>query len=505
VTFGRAGVAAGIAAALLSPAVASASPLFELAGAAQGQGGFSARAVEGGSGSTYFNPAFLPSAESGFDLGVFVLDDSIAIRLHGRPTPSADVPVDSIHAEQPGGGRFARYGIPTIWLENGKAATPPDPALAARPRQSQGSGNNLRVYQVIGFVQKLFHGRLGVGVYAMVPYSKFTGAAAFYVDEREQYFSNSLHPELYADRLTATSLAFGAGFKVLPELSLGVAATLGLHTEAVTPTYLTDVGRFQDISVDSNVTVNTSLAPHFGMVYEPSESWRLTATLHTVQKFEIGTNFTFLVSNGLEQGASVSFTHAYLPWQVGLGAAHDLMSTGADKITVTATALYAHWSDYVDRHSEHPSGPYAWYDTLSPIVGARFVRGPTRVLLDLAYQRSPVPGQTGRTNYVDEDRLGTTAAVDHVVSVPGGRLRVGLTAQVHRLLPRDTWKLPTPTSSDGVNRAPELVADEVPDNAVVGGRPLAGREGLQTNNPGWPGFASSGWIVGGGVNVSFTY
>jgi long-chain fatty acid transport protein len=45
----------------------------------------------------------------------------------------------------------------------------------------------------------------------------------------------------------------------------------------------------------------------------------------------------------------------------------------------------------------------------------------------------------------------------------------------------------------------------VPDNAVLGGRALGGREGLQTNNPGWPGFGSRGWIVGGGINVSLTY
>ena len=30
---------------------------------------------------------------------------------------------------------------------------------------------------------------------------------------------------------------------------------------------------------------------------------------------------------------------------------------------------------------------------------------------------------------------------------------------------------------------------------------LAGAQGLQTNNPGWPGFGSQGWLLGGGVNL----
>ncbi|HMJ14744.1 MAG TPA: hypothetical protein VK524_25205, partial [Polyangiaceae bacterium] len=54
---------------------------------------------------------------------------------------------------------------------------------------------------------------------------------------------------------------------------------------------------------------------------------------------------------------------------------------------------------------------------------------------------------------------------------------------------------PTPTSSDGQNLAPELVTDELPDDAQVGGDPVAGAQGLQTNNPGWPGFESEGWVV----------
>jgi hypothetical protein len=31
------------------------------------------------------------------------------------------------------------------------------------------------------------------------------------------------------------------------------------------------------------------------------------------------------------------------------------------------------------------------------------------------------------------------------------------------------------------------------------------REGLQTNNPGFPGFSSGGWLMGGSINLTILY
>jgi hypothetical protein len=484
-----------LAGAIGAPRAASASPLFELTGAVQGGGGLNARTVESGSAAAYFNPAMLTEAESGFDLGIYVVSDQIGIRVFARPDAANDVPVGSENAEYPGGGRFPTYGLPTEYLDNGKPASPPDTPLRARPRQGAGSGHNVRAYQIIGMVQKLFDGRLAVGLYAMIPYSKFTGASAFYSDEREQYFTNSLHPELYADRLTATSFAFGAGLRLHEKLSFGIAATLSLRTVAATPTYVNDVGHFQDIMVDSKVNVSVALAPHFGLVFKPNDKLHLTGTVHTPQKFVIGTDFTFLLANGLEQGAGIRFTHAYLPWTFALGGAYDLYKEGAhQKVTLAATAMHARWSNYVDRHDNAPEPAFGWYDTFSGVVGARYQYERWQTFLDLTYQPSPVPDQTGRTNYVDNDRVGTSGGFDYRFPLLGGTVRTGLQMQVHRLLPRETHKV----------SGPHGVVDEIPDDAVLNNQPLPGREGLQTNNPGWPGFASSGWIVGGGLNLSFT-
>jgi hypothetical protein len=489
-----------------TPRPAAASPLFELAGGVQGSGGLNARAMEGGAASTYFNPAFLPDAESGFDLGVFVLSDQIGIRPFSRPDTSTDIPVNFPDAQKAGGGGFDNYGLPTSWLQNGKAADAfGNPVLPARPRQAAGSGQKVRAYQVIGYVTKLFQGHLAIGLYTMIPYGQYTGAQAFFADEREQYFTNSLHSELYSDRLIATSLAFGLGVKIIPELSVGLSATLALKSTASTPTFLNDLNRFQDIRINPDIGVNASLAPHLGVVYKPFSRLQLSATVHTPQKFEVNTDFKFLIANGYFQGAQINFIHDYLPWQLAFGASFEVVKTAADTVTVAGTALYAKWSDYLDRHGDHPSGPYAWHDTLAPTLGVRYRHDAMRLLLDGTYHRSPVPDQTGRTNYVDSDRIGTSAGFDYAFPLWGGKLRAGLQGQAHRLVAREVHKLPTPPSPSGDPGDPQLVVDEVPDSAVFGGKPLEGREGLQTNNPGWPGFSSSGWIFGGGVYLSFNY
>jgi long-chain fatty acid transport protein len=485
---------------------AQASPLFELVGGVQGAGGLNARVMEGGAASTYFNPSLLPDAESGFDVGVFVLTDQIGIHPFARTDASADIPLNFPDAQKAGGGGFDSYGLPTSWLQNGKPADAfGNPELPARPRQAGGTGQKVRAYQVIGYVTKLFEGRLAFGLYTMIPYGQYTGAQSFFVDEREQYFTNSLHSELYSDRLIATSLAFGIGARILPELSVGVSATLSLKSTASTPTFLNDVNRFQDIRINPNIGVNAALAPHLAVTYKPLPRLSISATAHTPQKFEVDTDFKFLIATGFYQGAQISFVHDYLPWQLALGGSFEVVKTQRDSVSIAATALYAKWSDYVDRHGGRPSGAYAWRDTIAPTIGVRYRHDAMRVLLDGHYQTSPVPDQTGRTNYVDSDRLGASAGFDYGFPLWGGKLRAGVQAQTHRIMPREVRKLgplPSPTGDPG---DPALVIDEVPDSAVYNGRPLEGREGLQTNNPGWPGYRSSGWIFGGGVYLSVNY
>jgi hypothetical protein len=171
-----------------------ASPLFELIGSSLGTSGFNGRAYGASSASTYFNPAMLPHAREGIELGWFVLNDAVSVTLDGR-SRGVDVPETVLRDI---GGRPVPP-LPTQWLERGCAPVPGatlgcDTVLAAQPRQSAGSSGNVRAYQVIGLVNHVWDRYLSYGLYTLVPLGPYVRANSFFSDEREQYFSNSLHP-----------------------------------------------------------------------------------------------------------------------------------------------------------------------------------------------------------------------------------------------------------------------------------------------------------------------
>jgi long-chain fatty acid transport protein len=499
------GLLFGIALGSVTLAIdASASPLLDLTGGTDGLGGMQAGTIGGGASAAYFNPALLVQAPLEFTVGFLVISEQIGISLDGRPGTQYAVPDGVSNATHPNGASIGNVPIPTSVLQNGRLAAGINAAVAAHPRQGAGTGHQTTAYETIGFAAKLFDDRLTLGFYGIIPDGNFTNLNAFYADEREQYFSNSLHPELYGDRLTPVSIAFGLGLKITSNFSIGLGASLSLQAGVGAPTYVSNAGALQDLLVDTNAKVNVSLSPNLGLAYDPWSRLHLTATVHAPEKVELGVNFTFLLPNGLQQGSDFNLTYDYMPWQIGAGAAYDIVQSPDDTLTVSGTAVYGKWSDYVDRHGQAPIAAYGWYDTLTPTGGLRYRHGATGMFLDAQYKPSPVPLQTGRTNYVDNDRLGAGAGLDHGFRLWHTAMRFGVQASAYWLIPRHQTKILTPAEPDGQNHYPGLVADEVPDDSEVAGEPLAGSQGLQTNNPGFPGFGSAGAILQGGVYLTVT-
>ena len=482
-----------------------ASPPFDLTGDTANQGGLQARTIPGGSGAAYFNPALLIDGKAEATAGFMLISQHYAITLDGRPGTQFAIEENLENAAHAGGMRFDNYPIATNTLQFGRMGTARKPAFLARPRQGAGSGEGTQTYEVVGLVVKLFESRVALGMHALIPNGQFTKMRAFWNDEREQYFSNSLHPELYSDRMTAVSLALGLGIKLTERLSIGAGATLALRASVVAPTYVVDAGKLDQILIDMNANVDVGVTPHFGVSYRPIDRLRLTATAHAPQQVELGTSFTFLLATGVEQSSGVTFVLDYTPWQLGLGAAFDIIQTTQQTLTAAATLVYATWSTYIDRHGTKPTPDYAWSDTFSPTLGLRYRIDRVNLMLDANYTPTPVPLQRGRTNYVDNDRISGTLGGEYSVPVMGTNIRFGLQAQVHHLLWRHQQKYDTPTRPDGQVVDPERVRDELPDDAQISGEPVPSAPGLQTNNPGWPGFSSGGWMLGGTLYAAVAF
>ena len=484
----------GAIASLLCSSPVGASPLFELVGDADSAGSLQARTLSESSAGAYYNPALLVFAPAQVTLGVLVLDQRIKIAADRRLGSEFDVPEGTENARTSEGERFDLYPAATSVLEHGRMETDRKPALAPRPRQGASAARDTFTYLVAGFVSKMWNDRVALAVHALLPTGEFTRMRAFFNDEREQYFSNSLHPELYADRMLALSLAAAIGLRVTDDLALGVGTTFALETRVNAGAYVIDTGNLGNILLSMDAPVQMGVSPHLGLAYQLHKRLRLTATAHTPQRIELGTGFNFLLPNLIEDASSLKFVLDYMPWRVGLGAAFDLLASANRSFTLVANLLYANWAAYRDRQGARPAGTYEWSDTFTPTVGARFRTTQLTAALDLVYAASPVPAQTGRTNYVDNDRIGASLGADHKFTPFGVPLSVGAQLQLHHLMSRHQKKLPTPASNTG-NLASERVKDELPDDALLSGEPVTGAEGLQTNNPGWPGFGSTGWLI----------
>lgn len=496
---------------------AQAGPLFELTGGGLSMGGFNARSTGESAASAYFNPALLAHAAPGLEVGLFTLSDFIDIDPDARPSSAADVPSAVRFYAQEDGTALSSVPMPTAWLQEGVevGGIPREP----HPRQGAPSSDQTRAYATVGLVNRIFEQRLVLGLYAMIPLGGFTAATSFYNDEREQFFSNSLHPELYSDRLSAAELAFGVAGRVYERLSLGLSFTLNLTNEATTPTYVSDAARLDRTAIDPRIDVTTAVSPHFGVAFDALDDLRLTAAVHTPQGMEVVTDVNYLLNNGQQQSSTFTFVYGYLPWSASVGASYLLLKppqpeSKGHRLGVVGTLKFCDWSDYRDRHGESPSPGYRWKQTLTPSLGLRHGWSTLQSLLDFTYVPTPVPEQTGRTNYVDGDRLGFIGGVDYGFRLLNTDIRAGLHLQLHRLTGRHQRKLDGDEAAARGLEPDELVLDEVPDDAVdrqqidpaTGEYQAAsGTEGLQTNNPGWPGFSSEGWLFGGGVRLSFLF
>lgn len=481
--------AALLVGALLTPAgPAHASPLLELLGAAASPHPFTAAALGTGPELAYANPALLPWATPGFELGVVALASDLRVDLASRPD-GVDVPA-SIYdlRELLADGTTRRLEprpLPTDALRAPRADT--------RERDTLG-------YLSLGFVQPLVPERLTFALSALIPTAGLQSQRPFYADEREQYFDNRLHFERYGDRLRTQSFAFALGGRPVDWLSLGAGVTLTTRSTAATDVYIGDSAYQETALVNSRVTVTADLVPHFAVVAQPVDALRLGLTLHLPSANPVNgqSDVQFWTYPYPEGESSITqrfaFSHGSLPLRAAFAAAWAPAAASPDDLTLrlAATARWTRWSAYEDRHAERPG----FSDAVDLAASAELAWRDHRFALGAAWAPSPVPDQDGRANYVDNDRLGASLGWAATLPLGDATLRVGLALQLHRLLPRSVLKDPD---------AADPVRDELPAAIDIRtGDPAPEADGLQTNNPGYPGFASSGWLFAGGLRLSIS-
>jgi hypothetical protein len=471
-------------AALLFPATqARASSALELVGSPTEANSLTARVFSRGPGATYFNPALLPEATPKIEAGVFGLIMHGGIRLKPR-CGNVDVPT-SIYGTQLPASDTGMRPMATVDLPNPRSDT---------------NENDRMLYAVLGLVRPIVGKYLVFGFYTLLPVNTFLDEQGFFSDEREQYFSNQLHFEQYGDRLRESSFAVALGSQLNDWLALGAGIDIAVVTRSNMAVYMPDAGHQENVLLDPDIRSNSKFKYYMGAAFRPSPRVLVTATLHLGTSNDTNGqnqvrmwNYSTQYPSGLNYVPQVyTLSQGNEPARLGLGASFSAQrpAEGRPAWEVGLVAVAERWSQYRDRHGESP--PDSWHNTVTVVAGGNFAWRQRRLSFDLGYAPSPVPDQTGRTNYVDNSRIISSASIESPVNLLGREVEAGIYLFGSVFIPRTATKDPS---------AKNPVVDEFPDNSINirTGLPDPSAAGLQTNNPGYPGFESYGYMLGVGL------
>jgi hypothetical protein len=186
-------------------------------------------------------------------------------------------------------------------------------------------------------------------------------------------------------------ISIGAGFAISPSLAL--------------PTYVTYVaGRGPGVNDNVEVRIDSSLdlsvAPFFGLRARPFDWLSLALVYRDTQASHAqGTQTTIaggIVASGPQN--AIDFFEMWDPASVVVGAAF----TPNDRITLSLDVAWHKWSDFRNAFDQQLAPPYQFNDTVSVASGVEvaLARGKVLVRGGLGVDPSPLPAQTGVTNYL---------------------------------------------------------------------------------------------------------
>ena len=463
---------------LCAPSAALANPfdMYGLGARASAMGN-TGTAVADDFSATYYNPAGLALAQPSFNTGLTLTYDDVAIRLKERPA-GYDLP--DLGSKSP--------SIPSRYRLNSRSDTTDIPSTYALH---------------LGGVVAPWMDQLRFGFAASLPVNSVGEQTARFADEREQYFSNRLDFELLGHRQQQLSVLFAAGYRVTDWLAFGIGASLLPNSTTTAGVYLADSGHQDQIQMTVHNEQKWNATMHAGLLLMPAPKWQFGLAWRGQNAFNMTIRNDVQIkgfqgtSSGFPIPQVANFVVNFTPHQFVAGVAYK-----SGPMLGTLDVIRSLWSHSIDTVGE----PAAFTDTWSARMGAQWqATEQTQLYGGLRYEQTPVPDQTGRTNYVDNDRVGISGGARHRFAVGERNVDVGWYISVQRLLARDTNKAQGPNTACAKNVS--RVCDEVPDTSVdpVTGKTIAQAQGLQTGNPGFPGFLSYGSILAIGLDLRIPF
>ncbi len=433
----------------------------------------------------YYNPANLADAPSGAMIGFLFGFNDLSVNLKSRPA-GRDVPTlmyDTLPADDPATAaneEAASHSIRPLATED----------LPQKRRNTSNKQVDAGVLAGLALDFGLDWFTVGMAVYA--PMTQVADIGIRYADEREQYFTNQLHYSMIGNPETKPMILGSVAFKPLSWFKLGLGLNAHGKIQVKTHMFMPDPLDQENINLTTETKAVYALAIHAGMQFEPL-SW-----LGIGLSFRDETWYPMDIDNELQfwnfevyQGEPITtqrfrYTFSYTPRDLNLGFR---FGTG-EFWKIDTDVTWRMWSGYrvdTDSGSEAP-----FDDQFIPRIGAELrPLAWLAVRAGLSYVKSPISEQTGRTNYVDNDRVDATVGLGFKLPYD---IEIDLHGQLLSLIER--------SHSKDENK----ILDEFPlSRDIKTDELIEASFGLQTNNPGYPGYSSKGFVGGMGVTVTVPF
>jgi len=273
--------------------------------------------------------------------------------------------------------------------------------------------------------------------------------------------------------------AFALGVKVLPrvEVGAGFAFTPSLAEPALI-TY--QAGRAPNVNGDVEVridtTLDTSVSPYLGVRAQPLD-WLGVSLVWRDAQISRATGTQTTSAAGITAAGPFNFYQMWDPSTVVVGTAFSF----SKRVSLSIDVAWQNWSQFHDGFDQPLPAPIAFHDTVNVSSGLE-IDFPNGLALrgGVSIEPSPIPAQTGDTNYLGGDALvaalGAGLDFRRIAHVP-------LAIDAHVRLRGESAQSATKDPSS------------LPDTDMT-------LPGTQIDNMGFPGFRSQAWLVQGGLTVT---
>jgi len=454
-------------------------------------------------GVLFTNPALMSRFEPQTSVGLIVYVPRLSIDLMDRPQ-NADV-------------SMAYYDTNVSMYQF--IPDRPIPTVELKTQRHDNRVNDPVAYLTTGFTYDFDVPGFRIGALTVIPLVEVLQISTHYFDEREQYYTNTVHYARFGEWSPIIGGIVGASYSPIQYLSLGLSLQVSVGLVAAMGLYIPEatVQEYGLMNVSETKAV-VKFRPIVGVQVEPTEwmslglNWRNESYVRTDATGHL--DLWNYHENSLDQTVpryvvqNYDLALDYEPMELTLALGFQYAGW-----RVQGGATWSRWSNYIDDHAQSPQDSaarppvnpgdplidgddYAWRDTFSTNIGAsyRYAEwGEGR--LGFVYSPSPVPDQRGRTNFADGHLWCVAAGNRFTLPVFDKRLTIDLGFQFWRLVQRTVYKDPL------------QIRDEFPDGSltILQNTPVTAAEGLQTNNAGFPGYTQKGYLIVTSASVGLEF